>query len=201
MTTMKIHVIGQLIVVALLQTQAPTVAQSPSRSRVADAAQNPPSRAPNPALVIALLSLLVSTSTAYIQFRAHRAKKPVISITMTGLPPYRDAQARTEVKIKNVGTAATTRRLDVTVICSWMPLLSYRLNFSTASYCLEPNEEYWWGFRMNDSLVPNSLVKVVVSDSNRDDWIAYEHLNTPANVATTVQGSGSTHSPSSPPPT
>lgn len=186
---MHLVLLVSALATALLQVP-PSSRGVVSDSAAASDAQNSPSSVPYWALGISAASLLISAAAGYFQFRAHRAKKPVISITMDGLPPYESQQAKTEVRVKNVGSASTTRRLDVTVHCSWMPLLSYRLNFPTETYCLEPEEEHWWRFRMNDNLVPNSLVKVTVWDADRDHSTAYEHLNTPTSVAATVQGSG-----------
>lgn len=128
------------------------------------------------ALVVSICSALLSAITGYFQFRTYRARRPAVVITLTDLPPYKDNSAVTYVAVKNVGTAATTRQLDITVSCSWMPLLSYRLNLPSESYCLEPNEEYWWRFRMNDRVVPNSTVTVRVRDADRDYWEARQHI-------------------------
>lgn len=130
------------------------------------------------AFVVSIIALGISGTTAYFQLRTHQAKKPVINIAIDGLPPYESPQDRTLVTITNDGTAATTRQLDVRVDCSWMPLISYRLNLPD-KYCLEPNEHYWWRIRLNDQLVPNSMVKVTVWDSRRDHWQVSEHLETP----------------------
>lgn len=128
------------------------------------------------ALLVSICSALVSAITGYFQFRTYRARKPAVIITLTDLPPYKDNNATTYVAVKNVGTAATTRRLDITVFCSWMPLLSYRLNLPSESYRLEPNEEYWWRFRMNDRVVPNSTVKVIVRNADQDYWETRQHI-------------------------
>jgi hypothetical protein len=128
------------------------------------------------ALMVSGLSFLISIVTAYFQFRAHRAKRPVMLITMSNLPPYTDDNVQTVITIKNVGTAATTNQVGITVFCSWMPFLSYKLNLPTDTYCLEPNEEYWWRFRMDDRVVPNSIVVVTVRDAKRDSWKWQEQI-------------------------
>jgi hypothetical protein len=128
------------------------------------------------ALAVSICSALISAITGYVQFRTYRARRPAVVITLTDLPPYTDNNATTYVAVKNVGTGATTRRLDITVFCSWMPLLSYRLNLPSESYCLEPNEEYWWRFRMNDRVVPNSTITVRVRDADRDYWETRQHI-------------------------
>lgn len=135
------------------------------------------------ALGVSIISLLLSATTGYFQWRTHISKKPVVGITIDSLPPYGDPTDRTLIAIKNVGTAATTRELRITVSCSWMPLISYRLNFPTEKYCLDPNEDYWWELRLNEELVPNSTVRVTVWDSDRDHWERVAVLNTPVNLA------------------
>ena len=129
------------------------------------------------ALAISVASLAASATTAFVQFRTHRAKKPVVAITISDLPPYTDNSGTTYVHIKNVGTAATSRHVNIAVSCTWMPLISYKLNLPTEDYCLEPSEEYWWRFRMNDRVVPNSMVTVIVSDAGADDfWKLHQHI-------------------------
>jgi len=142
------------------------------------------------ALGVSTLSLLVSGLVAYFHFRTHQSKKPVVNIELEELPPYENKQSRTLIRVKNVGTSPTTRDLQITVDCSWMPLVSYRLNFPTVKYCLDPNEIYWWRIRLNDQLVPNSVVRVTVWDSNRDHWEQHQILNTPDVVSSPVEGSG-----------
>jgi hypothetical protein len=134
------------------------------------------------ALVVSLASALISAVTAYFQFRTHRAKKPAMVISMNGVPPYPDEQTTTYISVKNVGSAATSRDLDITVSCSWMPLLSYKLNLPSEAYCLEPNEEYWWRFRMNDRVVPNSMVVVTVRDQKRYFWKLQQHIESVPSV-------------------
>ena len=146
-----------------------------------------PTRATVPlwAFAVSVLALVLSAGAVYFQLVTHRAKKPVINIQISGLPPYASEDDRTKVVIQNVGTKATSRKVHVTVDCSWMPLISYRLNFPSEGYCLEPGEEHRWRLRLNEKLVPNSLVRVTVWDSNRDHWSAYEHLNSTTDVART----------------
>ncbi len=128
------------------------------------------------ALIVSISSAAISAITAYFQFRTHRARRPAVIITLSDLPPYQNDRATTYLAVKNVGTGATSRKLDITVSCSWMPFLSYRLNLPSEAYCLEPNEEYWWRFRMNDRVVPNSTVTVAVKDSRRHYWKLQEHI-------------------------
>jgi hypothetical protein len=158
---------------------ASALAQNASPTPAPQHAAEPGSPLAKYALVVSTISLLTSFVTGYFQFYTHRTKKPVVAISMVDLPPYPDEQRRTVINIKNVGTAATTRRVDITVSCSWMPFLSYRLNLPTAAYCLEPNEEYWWRFRMDDNIVPNSVVTVTVRDAQRDSWKLQEQINPP----------------------
>ena len=135
------------------------------------------------AFAVSIISLLLSATAGYFQWRTHISKKPVVGITIDDLPPYEDPTDRTVIAIKNVGTAATTRELSITVTCSWMPLISYRLNLPTEKYCLDPNEDYWWELRLNEELVPNSTVRVTVWDSDRDHWERVAVFNTPVNLA------------------
>jgi hypothetical protein len=135
------------------------------------------------ALGVSIVSLGVAAVTGYFQWRTHISKKPVVGITIDTLPPYDRPSDRTLVSVKNVGTAATTRELSITVSCSWMPLISYRLNLPTEKYCLEPSEDFWWELKLNEDVVPNSTVRVTVWDSDRDHWERIAVLNTPINVS------------------
>lgn len=102
-------------------------------------------------------------------------KKPVVEILVDTLPKYKSDQDKTVVTIKNVGEKATGQNPDVTISCSWMPNISYRLNFPTNSYNLEPKEAMIWKVRLDSAPPENSSIVITVRDG-AFSWERHEQI-------------------------
>ncbi|HJQ32432.1 MAG TPA: hypothetical protein VJ866_09640 [Pyrinomonadaceae bacterium] len=107
-----------------------------------------------------------------------QSKRPVIDIKLNCLPPYKSVDQKTILKLKNVGTKETGENPYVLVSCSWMPRISYKMNFPSSSYKLDMNEEIIWKFRMDENYTPNSTVAVHVADvsGSKVSWDLHEQL-------------------------
>ena len=107
---------------------------------------------------------------------ANDAKNPVIDFVINNLPEYTEAADKTSITLKNVGTRATGKEPDVTITCSWMANMSYKLNFPSDNYNLEPNETMTWKIRLDNNPPANSSVIVRVY-SNGCTWEHHEQIS------------------------
>jgi hypothetical protein len=135
--------------------------------------------------VISTIIVIVATAiNLYFVYRnwglaqeSHKSKKPVLDIKLETLPPYKDDAHKTILSIKNVGTKETSSDLLVIVSCSWMPSISYKMNFPTDAYRLDPNEEIIWKFRIDEHYTPNSIVAVKITDGGSNImWDLHEQI-------------------------
>ncbi len=105
--------------------------------------------------------------------------KPVINIYMEELPPYKNNQDKTFIRIKNDGTSITGSDLEVLINFSWNPDYSYKLHFPSKGYQLDINEEYSWKIRIPENYPPSSFVQITADDrdGSKISWTRIETLN------------------------
>lgn len=125
-----------------------------------------------------LIVIIATIVNLYFVYQNYKAKKPVIDIKLENLPPYSDDKQRTILKLKNVGTGETGRDPEVVVSFSWIPGISYKCNFPSKGYRLDPNEEIIWKFRVDGNCGPESKIAVKVTNTNpsRTNWELHEQL-------------------------
>ena len=132
-----------------------------------------------------IITVLATAINIYFVFKTHSAKRPVVDISVSGLPPYKSKDDLTIITLKNVGTAPTGPNPQVILACSWMPSVSYFLNLPSERYNLDANEQITWRLRLDSRLVPNSTVTIKVVD-NRESlfvtrrgiiWERHEHIS------------------------
>ncbi|RIA31597.1 hypothetical protein DFO61_2321 [Ectopseudomonas oleovorans] len=102
-------------------------------------------------------------------------KKAVIEIQAESLPKYSSDEEKTLITIKNVGEKATGKKPTVTISCSWMPNISYNLNFPSDGYNLEHKESMKWKIRLDNNPPANSSIIIRVSD-NGAGWEHHEQI-------------------------
>ncbi len=132
--------------------------------------------------VFTLITVLATIVNVYFVYRGYEltrgseaSKKPMIDIKLESLPPYKSDTQKTILKLKNVGSRDTKTSPLVIVSCSWMPSVSYKLNFPSDNYTLAVNEEIVWKFRMDEHFTPNSIVAVKVFDKSTS-WELHEQI-------------------------
>lgn len=127
--------------------------------------------------VISTVIIIAATIfNIYMTYWKYSQQDPVIDIKTTNLPPYENKEDKTVVNIKNVGQKKTKKNLIVVVSCSWMPGVSYKLNFHEQVHYLAPNEEISWKLRINDEMPVNSSIHVRVSENNGLYWDYNEQI-------------------------
>jgi hypothetical protein len=128
-------------------------------------------------LFATVINLYIAYRGYWISHKTESAKRPVVDIKLEGLPPYVDDNQKTILKLKNVGTKETNADLFVIVSCSWMPAISYKMNFPSEGHTLDINEEIIWRFRLDEHYTPNSVVAVQVTDSKTSMfWELHEQI-------------------------
>jgi hypothetical protein len=132
--------------------------------------------------IIVIAATLVNLYFVYKNFgftkRGHESKIPVLDIKLENLPPYKDANQKTILKIKNVGEKRTCDNPLIVVSCSWMPSVSYKMNFPSDPYRFDPNEEVIWKFRIDEHFPANSIVAVAAYDAEADtSWDLHEQIS------------------------
>lgn len=131
---------------------------------------------------LTLITILATIVNVYFVYKGYEltrgseaSKKPMTDIKLESLPPYTSETQKTRLKLKNVGTKDTSTSPIVIVSCSWMPSVSYKLNFPSDDYNLGVNEEIVWKFRLDEHFTPNSTVAVKVTDKSTF-WELHEQI-------------------------
>lgn len=128
-------------------------------------------------LFATVINLYIAYRGYWISHKSESAKRPVIDIKLEGLPPYADDNQKTVLRLKNVGTKETGPDPVAVVSCSWMPTLSYKMNFPSDGYIIDVNEEVIWRFRLDEHYSPNSVVAVKVTDTKTSTfWDLHEQI-------------------------
>lgn len=122
-------------------------------------------------IIIATLFNLYLTLWKYLQ------QTSVIDIKIDNLPPYPNEKEKTVITLKNVGLKKTKKNLNVTLSCSWLSGISYKLEFPSESYFLAPNEEISWKIRINDNIPENSNIRVNVRTPYGTSWDLHEQIS------------------------
>ena len=109
-----------------------------------------------------IFNLYVVYKNLRIVENKEKEKKPVIDIKVDNLPPYNNQNEKTILRLKNVGTKATTPNMETSLSCSWMSSISLKFNMPSKDYVLDPNEEIIWKFRLDENFPNSSTIYVEV---------------------------------------
>lgn len=109
------------------------------------------------------------------------SQKPVIDIEINNLPPYKSADEKTEIQIKNVGQIITGPNPEILVKFSWINNYAYKLLLPSEDYRLDINERYTWKIRLDENYPENGTIQIVVKDKNGSGWFWVSEENLVAN--------------------
>lgn len=123
-------------------------------------------------VVIVIIATIINV---YFVYRNWEIKKPVIDFEIDKLPPYSSDDEKSTITLKNVGNKGTEKNPEVLVSCSWMPNTSYKLNFPSNNYNLEPSESMTWKLRIDNNPLPNSTV--IIKVTSYYSWEYHEQIS------------------------